>query len=405
MVLGSRLLRWTGGVFVVILLADAVGAWYLRREAQDRAALVGEETSWRRQATKPVVFGVPLNQNAAFSYRRSFEHVATTPERLTELQVLVAGGFKQYSPAKALGVSSECGEIEQPRLEQAFRCAHCDWDLSYALSGDSGFESPREAFVIANCLALSGHRSSYEGNWARAANEYLKVVVLGCDLGRGNVRMTALAVPIARIGLEALIHLAISTTDENVLQNVLDRSSQLSGDLPALTSGLRYERLELADGVLKEAAAFVEIHNRNIMRLVPWRAVAAVNVSRDMSLISRLKADQDSRNALVDVIRSGSHSSSAILRNGLSERWLAVMRAGDDLAVVLRVLVVAANARESYIQDGVYPPSVPTGLDTTLPRQVRYQQTRQGRGFRVTVDGSPSTVVLDVPEPSTFSLP
>jgi hypothetical protein len=352
-----------------------------------------------------VVFGVPLNQNAAFWYRRSFDRVTTTPERLTELQVLVAGGFKQYSSAKAAGVSSECGEVEQRRLEEAFRCVHCDWELSYALSVGSGFESPRAAFVLANCLALSGHRSSYQGNWARAANEYLKVVVLGCDLGRGNVMMTALAVAIARMGMEALIQLAISTTDENVLQNVLDRSSQLSGDLPALASALRYERLELADGVLKEAAAFIETHNQNMMRLVPWRAVAAVNVSRNMSLINRLKADRDSSKALADVIRSGSHSSSAILRNGLSEKWLAVMNDGDDLAVVLQVLVVAANARHSYIQDDVYPSRVPTGLDRTLPRKVRYQQTRQGRGFRVTVDGSPSGVVLDVPEPSVFSLP
>jgi len=196
---------------------------------------------------------------------------------------------------------------------------------------------------------------------------------------------------------------AASTTDKNVLQNVLDRASQLRGDLPALASALRYERLGLADGVLKEAAAFIEIHNQNIMRLVPWRALAALNVSRDMSVVNRLKADGDSTNALVDVIRSGSHSSSKILRNGLSEKWIAVMHAGDDLGVVLRVLVIAANAQESYVRAGIYPPDVPD--DKTLSRRVRYEQTRQGIGFRVTVDGSPPTVVLDVPESSALSLP
>ena len=142
------------------------------------------------------------------------------------------------------------------------------------MTQSSGGESSPASVLIAKCLVMEGQRLAREGNKRDAWRSYMESLLVGCDLGTGNLVMNVGAVAIAKRALDAMGNLVLSTKDEVVLGGAARQLASVESRLPSLKNGLQFERLQLADGIRTEAEAYVSQHEHGLGQLGPWRAIA-----------------------------------------------------------------------------------------------------------------------------------
>jgi len=95
------------------MAADAVRT---RFRTRSQAQYQREIADFREQAAayrRPMLFGAPLDDNAAAWYQQSFPHFST--ESVRQLGDVIRGGFSQYSETATTAIESICAElIERP---------------------------------------------------------------------------------------------------------------------------------------------------------------------------------------------------------------------------------------------------------------------------------------------------
>src|SRR5438034_4608584 len=156
-----RLLKATSLLLLAMVVAGIVAdelrprilKRYSDRYQRDVADFREKAASYRRL----MLFGDPLEGNAAVWYQQSFVHVRTM--YISQLADVARGGFTHYANTVIPSIVDECSESESNRIHDALRCTHCNWDLSP--DGVLSLEHSREALVLGHCLTVLGHRTAY----------------------------------------------------------------------------------------------------------------------------------------------------------------------------------------------------------------------------------------------------
>jgi hypothetical protein len=346
-----RLLGAVVAVIVVVQVVDGFGARSIRRQVERRAALVEGEASRNRQYRRPIVFGTPAEQNAAVWYRRAVERQAYSADTQVDLRMKAEKG--KFLPEDVSRFSGYCREAHGRRLQDALRSVYCDWQTSYTITDEKVFESVNPVIAIADCLAVDGHGRAYVRDWRAASEAYLKVLVFGSDLGRGNDLVTAMGLGVARTGIGALSALVDSIDDGAVLDDLAEKLTRLGPSIPSVSKMLRYERLQLMDSLLSYAEQAPKLHSPVARMLIPWRVLAAMGLPRELALIEALRSDDDvsvdSIDAVIHRIQTSTRNDllKAIVDDGTLSRQI---HASDDVWRSFLALQRAVSARQRSVR-------------------------------------------------------
>jgi hypothetical protein len=373
--------------FLASTLVDSGADHYLRAREITLNREITQERLRVSLSRRPVTFGEPLEQNAAVWYRRAFARiVGSRVEELQRLQQSVDAGYERYSNI-GQGFDATCHEATGLRAENALRCTRCNWELGYNLSNSSLFESVVQAATLANCLTLEGHRSASVGDWRMAAQLYLKAISFGCDLGLGNLIMNVLGIGAAQAGVRALGNVVVSAEFEDVvLEETADRLQRLQSILPTVRNGLYLDQLQLASALLEEARASALSRKAGLGRVLPWYTIEAWQFSHDLRLLNELVRadtinDPQKRARFIQGLKDRSTaSSSAVMREAVTDTWLGAVDKATDLMRDSRMVMAAIKAERWHSLNGQYPDNL---AELGLSRAGDFQYERAGDGYRL----------------------
>jgi hypothetical protein len=373
-------------------IVDLAGARYLRWYDDESDRLISHEHERVASQRKFVIFGEPLDQNAAIWYQRAFAKLSSMPTDTRKvLGEAVERGFAgDPRPLRAL-FDDRCREIHSPRVNDALRCTHCDWGLGYRLEESLSWGHNTEALILGYCQVLNGHVQASQGDWLGAADSYIKALSLGSDLSDGDFTMNILSLGFWKIGLKALGTVVDSKGDDKrFLDDVGQRFSRFEGSLPSVKVGLRFTRLWVATGLANDAHAYVAQRRVGLGRLLPWRAVAAWRLSREVPLVEQLRQAVDAKGS-IERTRLAGEIKQQVLRSRSPfvpdevpvDMWAPLAEEADKVSHTYRALQVAIKLQEWHADHGEYP--VEIGV-LNLPVDLyglTYDRTDKGKGYRL----------------------
>jgi hypothetical protein len=329
---------------------------------------VAEFREWAGAYRRPMLFGDPLDGNAAVWYEQSFAHIRTVSAE--ELGVAVKGGFTEYPKTATAAIKDVCAEAESRRVTDALRCTHCDWGLSP--DGVTSVENQTKARILGQCLTLVGHREAHRGARRAAVRAYFAGLALGCDLGRGDHVMTFIGMVSADTALRGLAELLASIDDHVVLDDVSRQLSNFEGSLPTGEPTLLYDRLWLD----------------NMAQYRLWTTVAGWQVAPARNLLTemaQLASDLQSgdRTARLDELekRVDASRDKASETMRLHEDVLLLIQA-SQLVRLYRAVQTTILLQEWYMEHHRYPATAEQ-LGQPLDRfGIRYEGTKNGDGYK-----------------------
>src|SRR5471032_1742573 len=176
-------------LIAVLIAVDAIALRYLRLHAQEYRREIAEIRQREIDYRRPLVIGEPLEQNAAGFYREAFLHWSGWQGTDSSLRAMVNAGVKRY-PADDAEVRRRCADANSASVRTALRSTRCDWDLPFGFDHPGNiFDHEVDAFALASCLTLQGHRLARDGDGRAASEAYLETVAMSCDIGMGNDEM------------------------------------------------------------------------------------------------------------------------------------------------------------------------------------------------------------------------
>jgi hypothetical protein len=284
-----RLAKWLLGALAasicLLFAADFVSARYLRRKSQRYLEEIEEVRQRESAYRRPLVFGEPLDQNAAVWYRQALLHVSAWRGDEATLRAAVKAGITGY-PTSGAPAHDRCAEARSARVRNALRSTRCDWELGFGLDDLNSFDHSLDAMMLANCLTVEGHHAAHDGDRTAAMQPYLEAVAMGCNLGMGNDVMCAVGLGSSRVGLMAIGQLVMHVDDDRgFLDDVARRLSRFEGRLPDGRSAIRRERLCLENATSLDELVNKSKRFRGLARIVPFRTLAAWRLWRDDAVL------------------------------------------------------------------------------------------------------------------------
>ncbi len=252
----------TTAAIAAAVLAALFGTWvgaglWARLELRRHEARWRYEVAAERQRVAalrlPVLFGEPLDENAADRYLTLLAAVERTLDtdadrRITAeiAEAAAAGPDRPIDAAVRAALAEHQAEVDG--LREAVRCTRVDWHTRWEDAAETTVPpipilAARELGTLAT---LAGHLRAKSGEPAEAFQRYLEVVRFGADMGsQGAVVQSLLGVALRGFGLTATGQLAVST-DRAPWGQLVDAMNRLEPSLaPEGGWGLHGERLAL----------------------------------------------------------------------------------------------------------------------------------------------------------------
>src|SRR5258708_11359118 len=223
-------------------------AWGDRIFAEYKSIAMAEIATERQRIAAdrlPVLFGTPIDDNAADRYRSVAQALGETFKEFSTISdALTAGPDKPLSQPALRWLA-----VHEPQLQvlrEAVRCTRCDWHFAW----EQGFESPMPNLLGSRMggqvLALDGYQRARVGDVQSAAERDLETIRMGRDYENSYALVGVLgAFGIEHDGIRRLLQLGASGTlpaapDWDALEPKLD----LLEPRPASAAvGYRGERL------------------------------------------------------------------------------------------------------------------------------------------------------------------
>jgi hypothetical protein len=370
------------------VLADYSGAWYLRRAEVRWDKTISRDRNTLDSYTRVVVVDEPVEQNAAAWYRLAFAKLpAQSAEMHKALFPVAESNAEADSATLRVLMADWCGEAPKVRVQRAFRCTHCDWELGYSPEPDPALNNWFQALTLSECLVLGGHQRAQQHDWRQAIRSYLQTLSLGRDLGQGSVEMNAVGMSAATWALRGLGRSAGYITDQPLLDELSKQLARFNGTLPSVATGLRFFRLQVATELRRTAGAYLAPGQNGLSRLVPWRALGAWRFSREEAMLgpnARIAelgqlTDRRERQRVISEIATPGTRVSATVPHSLPD----LLRRGDDLARLYRAVRVALTLQDWYVVHGEYPVDARPLQILAGDDALKYERSRDAQGYRL----------------------
>jgi len=378
-----RLLKATSLLLLTMVVAGIIldeVRTRIRRHYGDRYQR--DVADFREQAAayrRPMLFGAPLDDNAAAWYQQSFPHFST--ESVRQLGDVIRGGFSQYSETATAAIEGICAEADSPRVGSALRCSRCDWGLS---PDTTTLEHPLQARVLGQCLAMLGYREAFHGRRRAAFRRYFASLAFACDVGRGDDVMTLIGMISADGALRAIAELVVSIDDDRAaLDDVLRQLSQFEGSLPIGRSALLRDRL-LADKLA--------LNRTNSWRMLThWQLGTRRNLLTQMTdLATSLQTnDQSARLDEIERQATTNHENARTARERLFaettdlERYVALLKSTSQMVRVFRAVQTVIVLQVWRMEHHRYP-ATEEELGQPLDRfGIKYESAKNGDRYKL----------------------
>jgi hypothetical protein len=370
------------------VVAEFTGARYLGHSRESYQREIVRLREHRGRYRRPVVLVEPLQQNAAIWYRLALPHLSGWRDDGSSLGTVVNGGSAQYGVTITPLVTERCIDTQSVRVQNALRSTYSDWEIS---PGDLvSFDYTLEAFRLAECLTVDGHRAAYKGDRRAAARAYFTTLSVGCDLGAGTVLMGMVGVASADSGLKALAQLVMSDEDDRgLLREISQQLSQFEGQLPSAEAGLKSERLWLQNALALDGLTSEGGRYPGLGLLLPKRAIAAWHLWQEGDLLGDLDRlidvhDRTEELRLLESIKRRSEKSgSAIVRESDLARDASFALAVDDLLRLYGAVQTAITLQDWRITHHRYPDDVSDVRAPLEQHDLQYQPTKDRQGYKL----------------------
>jgi hypothetical protein len=385
----------------VPIAVDAIALRYLRSHAQEYRREIAEIRQHEIDYRRPLVIGEPLEQNAAGFYREAFLHWSGWQGTDPALRAMVNAGVKDY-PADDSEVRRRCADANSASVRTALRSTRCDWDLPFGVDNPpSTFDHGVDAFALASCVTLQGHRLARDGDRRAASQAYLETLAIGCDLGMGNDAMCLVGAVEALAGLSALGRLVATVDADELLDDIEQRLSTFEARLPDTRIATRQWVVWQENAISLDQLAF---DGGRFTRGVPavmimhaWTALRLLrddSVLRDVKRVSAITTREEGLKLVDDLKRDGQRSHGDALDWATSEVPTAVLGTFNVIDK-FRATQVAIQLQRWHIAHGSYPANAssmgaPAGL-----WGLQYEADADGRGYKLI--GYQRTLLVETP--------
>jgi hypothetical protein len=340
-----------------------------------------------------LLFGEPLQQNAAIWYRLSLAKIPLGPaDNLHAIGRAVGRGFADDASSLNALVHDRCLEAQSARIREALRCTWCDWGRSSMAFDVLASDPDRNALLLGNCIVLSGHLRAAQHQWSDAATFYLEALSFGCDLGQADFEANLVGMAVSKSALEALGKLVGKAEDDTrFLDDLWQKLSQVESGLPSVDIGFRLARLEIASNLEIEAQAYVRDRRRGLTSLLPWRAVAAWRLSRSERLLNLLEQAADAhdpgqREQLAAEIGHQVTGNTSAVTDALPDNWVGAMNGAEYLERVYWITRAAIKLQQWHADNHGKYPATAALLASSLERHgLRYEPSEDAYSYKIVV--------------------
>lgn len=404
----ARVLSVAAAALVVLL---AGGRWALdvrggRIFQEYKAAAQGEIAAERQRLAserQPVLFGTPIDDNAADRYRRLTQKIGDGVKGSTAAAASAALRSSLGTPSSP--EVTQALETHQPELQalrEAVRCTHCDWRFAW----ERGFNAPLPNFLgtrlAADLLGNEARQHAVAGDLAGAVERDLEVIRMGCDYeSSGALIGVLIAFAVEGNGIDALLQVVTDgglpvSPDWDLIGSKLDI---LEPHLAALSVGYRGERLAYVGWeplVAKDPSRFLawpsepNALDRAFDLVVPSRFMVADSVRimnatlREAEWANDLADPREAKRLTKAAFDRALPSLNPMVQMGLPS--LAHARASQDFVTArLRLLRAAIQLEKRWQQEGRYPGNVADlPIDPfAYPAKLHYMSLADGKGYRI----------------------
>ena len=393
---------WLGGRLVL-------DAWGGRMFAAYKPVAVAEIAAERQRIAadrRPVLFGAPIDDNAADRYRRL---TLTVLNKLKDTEARSGiGTAVRDGPGKPRSAEvARWVELCRPELQalrEAARCTRCDWHFAWERGPAAPIPSLLGARQAANLLVIEGHQRAEAGDVAGAIERDLEVVRMGSDYeSSGALIGSLIALALERTGTEALLQLVATDglASQPAWDEVQTKLDLLEPRLASVSVGYRGERLDYVGwGSFMSGDYLVALVQPNLRPILakaldlfyPIRFVVADSLRTRTAMLREL----EEANELADrreAIRLGQAASDRALRSRnplvrIAVPSLARARESQDLATArFRILRAAIQLEKMWQKEGRYPASA-AAIDLPIdpfayPAKLHYASLADGRGYKL----------------------
>jgi hypothetical protein len=388
---------WLGGRFIL----DARGGRIFAAYKSVALAEIAAERQRIAADRRPVLFGAPIDDNAADRYRRLTQAIADkqkgTTARLAIMTAVTAGPGKPRSAEVSHWV--EVCRPELQALREAVRCTRCDWHFAWEQGLAAPFPDFGSARQAADLLVIEGYQRAEAGDVTGAVERDLEVIRMGSDYeGSCALIGTLIAVALEGDGTNALLRLVATDglAAPPVWDEVASRLDLLEPRLASMSVGYRGERLAHVgwETMTDDDRKLLGLPNlpRSLDLFVPGRFLVADSVrTQDQLLreIERANELADSREAIrlsQAASERARRSRNFLVHIGLPSLWRARV-AQDQETARFRILRAAIRIEKTWGKGGRYPgdsAAVDLPIDPfAYPAKLHYASLAEGRGYKL----------------------
>jgi hypothetical protein len=377
-------------LIVVPVAIDSVCLRFLQRLGrefrQDAADIRRQEKDYRR----PFVIDDPIDQNAAGFYREAFPLFSVwLPDNAAVLRQAAARGVDRY-PNDDSDLRRRCAATGSPAVQMALRSTSCDWERGFGIDeyDPTRFEQEVEAFSLASCLTVEGHRLARDNGSSAAARSYFEALAVGCDLGMRDPRMCIDGEVVSLAALNGLGRLIASTDDNSLLDGIERQLSRFEMRLPDYRLPLRHfvvweQNANSIDQLAHDGRRFEKgILAPTMMRV--WSTYRILRHDGDMRDLGRFAAIA-SREEGTTLLAKGTR----IGRRGTNEFSNADQLEDDvhgrfNLTDTYRATQLAIQLQRWRVAHDTYPRDLSSVAEVDGVRGLHYTVTANGRGYKLT---------------------
>jgi hypothetical protein len=385
-----RRIVWLIGILAVAAVVsatlDSAASKYLHGFDDGRSVKTALQRQRAANYTRPIVVGVPLEENAATKYRPVFAGSQPLAKDVSgQLGGLLKQGFTVNRQAADAFLAAYCGGARSPQFRDALRCTRCDW------ASPDPLESPgAETLLLGNCLVLSAQSSGHAGDWEQSAQSYFEAVSFACDLAQSDFWTNLVAISVATSALRGLTQLVESGgNDRALLQHLSRRLLDLEHKLPSVNVGISALATELSARVVAEAQA----RGRSLNRLgvfVPGTALAVWRLRRHETFLDKLEqaatdSDVERRVAFAREVQTYAATSGSDAFKALPTIIPEAIISAEAISLHYESLRAAIIAHEWRTQNGMFPIDVTRFPLSFRESRLRYEPIDGGKGYRIVV--------------------
>lgn len=389
---------------ILSAILDSAASQYLHQFNESRQVNLAIAQESAASYRRPIVVGVPLEENAATRYRSAFTNLESLPHDTSrQLGALVNQGTALDISTAQSFLAAQCGEVQSREFRDALRCTRCDWQLPRQGQGTG-----LAALFLGNCLVLSGHFSGSLREWHQSAQSYVEALGFACDLAQGDFSAGLVGIAVATSALRGLADLVASAGDDASFLRHLSQllSSELRDRLPSMSNGIRSLKASLAAELIAEAQATAQSVNR-VGVVVPGTALAGWRLRRHEAVLDRLDdvaegGEAERRAKLAREIRAYAYSSGSEAFKRMPTVVPEAILSAESVALQYGLVRAQILVHEWRLGHDVFPTDVadlPALLDNS---NLEYQPIDNGKSYRIIVKrGHRADEVLFTHRPGT----